>query len=297
MHSLSIIIPHKNIPNLLKRCLNSIPDIEDIQVIVVDDNSSEDIVDFDNFPGLERNNVEYIFDKQGGGAGHARNMGLKHADADWLIFADADDFFTDDFYSIIQNHFNDDAQLILFKAKSVFSDTLETSDRYEELNMAIDKVLNGELKPQEASLEKPGPCSRMIRRQVVQENDILFDEVMASNDMLFVAKVTCLAKKALVSEEVIYVVTRRRGSLMDNSMKDPENYLCRMEVMIRWNRYLKNTPYENYRLPICVYVARARKFGTNVFCRACGLAIKKKAFFSGFAHFMRTVKRHLHLIK
>ena len=34
----SIIIPTKNIPNLLHRCLNSIPTREDIQVIVVDDN-------------------------------------------------------------------------------------------------------------------------------------------------------------------------------------------------------------------------------------------------------------------
>ena len=35
----SIIIPHKDIPDLLMRCLRSIPVSEDIQVIVVDDNS------------------------------------------------------------------------------------------------------------------------------------------------------------------------------------------------------------------------------------------------------------------
>ena len=34
----SIIIPHYNIPDLLMRCLESIPVSEDIQVIVVDDN-------------------------------------------------------------------------------------------------------------------------------------------------------------------------------------------------------------------------------------------------------------------
>ena len=35
----SIIIPHYNNPELLMRCLKSIPVSEDIQVIVVDDNS------------------------------------------------------------------------------------------------------------------------------------------------------------------------------------------------------------------------------------------------------------------
>ena len=36
----SIIIPHYNVPNLLLRCVRSIPVREDIQVIVVDDCSS-----------------------------------------------------------------------------------------------------------------------------------------------------------------------------------------------------------------------------------------------------------------
>ena len=31
----SIIIPHKNIPDLLRRCLDSIPQRPDIQIIVV----------------------------------------------------------------------------------------------------------------------------------------------------------------------------------------------------------------------------------------------------------------------
>ncbi len=54
----SIIIPHKNIPLLLQRCLDSIPQREDIQIIVVDDNSSSDIVDFSNFPGRNKVGVE-----------------------------------------------------------------------------------------------------------------------------------------------------------------------------------------------------------------------------------------------
>ena len=46
MINYSIIIPHKNIPNLLQRCLDSIPNREDVQIIVVDDNSDPNIVDF-----------------------------------------------------------------------------------------------------------------------------------------------------------------------------------------------------------------------------------------------------------
>ncbi|MDR2475404.1 MAG: glycosyltransferase family 2 protein, partial [Bacteroidales bacterium] len=36
----SIIIPHKDIPDLLRRCLDSIPYRNDLQIIIVDDNSN-----------------------------------------------------------------------------------------------------------------------------------------------------------------------------------------------------------------------------------------------------------------
>ena len=87
MYTYSIIIPHKNIPKLLQRCLDSIPRREDTQIIVVDDNSDPAKVDFTHFPGLSDPSVEVYFDKSGKGAGRARNIGLEHAKGKWLVFA------------------------------------------------------------------------------------------------------------------------------------------------------------------------------------------------------------------
>jgi glycosyltransferase involved in cell wall biosynthesis len=81
----SIIIPHKNIPALLQRCLNSIPRREDIQIIVVDDNSDSNIVDFEHFPGMDEPCVDVVFTKEGKGAGYARNVGLSKAKGKWLF--------------------------------------------------------------------------------------------------------------------------------------------------------------------------------------------------------------------
>ena len=86
MINYSIIIPHKNIPDLLQRCLNSIPRRTDIQIIVVDDNSDPKKVDFEHFPGVGEKCVEVYFTKEGKGAGYARNMGLKYAKGKWLLF-------------------------------------------------------------------------------------------------------------------------------------------------------------------------------------------------------------------
>src|SRR5574344_79438 len=97
MINFSIIIPHKNSPELLQRCLASIPQREDIQIIIVDDNSESSIVNFCSFPGTERKDTEIIYLKESKGAGYARNRGLSRAKGEWILFADADDYYTNEF--------------------------------------------------------------------------------------------------------------------------------------------------------------------------------------------------------
>ena len=80
MINYSIIIPHKNTPDLLQYCLDSIPIRSDVQVIVVDDNSDED-----KKPTFTRDDVKFFYiDKEHTkGAGRARNVGLEHAVGKW----------------------------------------------------------------------------------------------------------------------------------------------------------------------------------------------------------------------
>ena len=111
----SIIIPHKGIPDLLMRCLRSIPVSEDIQVIVVDDNSADADTYLDKYPELSRPYLEFIRTKTGGGAGYARNVGLDRAKGKWLLFADADDFFVEDMHDIISSYVDSEADVIYFK--------------------------------------------------------------------------------------------------------------------------------------------------------------------------------------
>ena len=94
----SIRIPHYDIPDLLMRCLKSIPVSKEIQVIVVDDNSPHADTYLERYPELSRPYLEFIRTTKGGGAGYARNVGLDHAKGQWLLFADADDFFVEDIY-------------------------------------------------------------------------------------------------------------------------------------------------------------------------------------------------------
>ncbi len=84
---LSIIIPTYNRPQLLLRAVKSAlaQTIEDFEVIVVDDCSSEPI----NLPEHPRLQIISLPENQGGSA--ARNIGLKAARGHWINFLDDDD--------------------------------------------------------------------------------------------------------------------------------------------------------------------------------------------------------------
>lgn len=112
----SIIIPHKNSTVLLERCLKSIPCRKDVQVIVVDDNSENQEELNAVVGGFSQ--VELIL-TQGGGAGHARNEGLKYIRGKWVLFADADDFYNKNAFSILDNYINSDNDVIYFFANSL----------------------------------------------------------------------------------------------------------------------------------------------------------------------------------
>lgn len=287
MITFSIIIPHKNIPSLLSRCIDSIPDTDDIQVIIVDDNSDPNVVDFNNFPGKDRSNVITIFDKIGGGAGHARNIALKHADGKWLVFADSDDFFAEGAFEHFREYQNNSSQIILFKQNSFFSDTLEPSDRCLKHNKNVDLALQNIITPKEAILNEPGPTAKMFLRDHITKNNIEFEEVIASNDVMFVVKATCWAENVIATPYHVFCITQRRGSLTDRTMGDPKNYLCRLEVKIRRNKFYKDYPYQ--KSPILGLVLRAVKFGPITFLKAIWIAIKTGSLFSGFGVFLKKV--------
>lgn len=238
----SFIIPHHNTPDLLQRCIDSIPERDDIQIIVVDDNSDEG-----KKPKIVRDDVQiYLLNSdQSKGAGRARNIGIEKAKGKWLLFADSDDFFSEEMYEIISEYSNSSYDMIMFKANSVDSETLLPSDRDAGINGSIDSYLNGLISAQVASLRVHSPWCRMISKNFVINNNLKFDEVIASNDTMFTTKVSCLAKSIGVSNRILYTVTFRQGSLW-NSRKNPDNYLARIEVSIRRKQYLSsigiNTP-------------------------------------------------------
>jgi glycosyltransferase involved in cell wall biosynthesis len=239
MINFSIIIPHKNIPELLERCLESIPVRDDVQVIVVDDNSDERLVNFARFPGHGRPNTEVIFHKSSfgdnpssGGAGMARNLALDVARGKWLVFADADDFFHPSIALLMDKYADADADMILFRHDSVDSSSLEPV----AINTRRNRILDDMIRTGDNSAARytiSVPWARFIRRELVRAHDIRFDQVRFSNTTLFSLKVGYFAERVVADPTVAYCNVRREGSLIREGRKDWEAMSQRFDVDYR----------------------------------------------------------------
>lgn len=127
---LSIVIPHYNTPDSLMKLINSIPATNEIEVIVVDDNSSVDLSGCRKFIDKRENVHLYMNDSGTKGAGASRNVGLRHVQGEWLLFADADDFFLDGFYDKAAPYLHSDYDMIYFAPTSMDVGTGKASSRH-----------------------------------------------------------------------------------------------------------------------------------------------------------------------
>ena len=229
MKNYSIIIPHKNCWELLCRCLSSIPAREDIEVLVIDDNSTSFVAD-ELYALYPSHNMKVFCLSESKFAGGARNVGLANASGKWLVFADSDDFFTQDAFGIMDRYLNSDSDIVFFAHSSAFSDTLEPTERLGQRTKYLVEFIDYKTKKSEDYLRyfNHSPTSKMVKRSLVKQFNIMFDEVPAANDAMFSVVTGYYARTIMAVRDVVYCATIRRGSITQTRNKT--NDLSRYKV-------------------------------------------------------------------
>lgn len=242
----SIIIPHYNIPDLLMRCLDSIPVREDIQVIVIDDCSPRANEYITKYPQLSRPFLEYYSTPKGGSAGRARNIGLDHAEGKWVICMDSDDLFVENIDEILQESLNCEEDIIFYNYKTVYSNDLTKEanrhqyDYYFE-NYARDK----DEMPFRYKFESI--WGKIIKRELIETYHIRCDETRYANDAGFSIKCGHYAKSVKVVDKPFFIITERPGSLASSQFsqqKSKVEFESRLEVALSIRSFLisENVP-------------------------------------------------------
>lgn len=235
----TIIIPHKSIPKLLQRCLDSIPERPDVQVIVVDDNSDPTIVDFENFPGKGRMNTEIYLTKEGKGAGYARNVGLRHAKGKWLLFADADDYYTKDAFTILDKYKGTDVDIVFYNVSTDKPNTpcYKTVQGISDLLHLIAKGEKEEL-VEELKYKKWVPWNKMFNSEYINKYQLSFEELFRGNDIQFSLLASYFASRTAIELGMVYIYTYNNNSISFRE-RNASDYIRSIGNMNKINRFYK----------------------------------------------------------
>lgn len=270
----SIVIPHYNIPDLLQRALNSIPQREDIEVLIVDDNSTPEKVDFEHFPGLGRPNTHCILLKKNGGAGIARNTAISIAKGRWILFIDADDFLLKDAFDKIDKYCDSDSDVIVFKADSCMSDDITKKGKRhhaQQLCNFIDECLNGKREIRNLLFSIWSPWCKLVKRDFLINNQITFATTPVSEDVIWSTGVAVHNKKSEVSDDYIYCLTEREGSLTSDINVKKLTIWC--HILKERNAYLHKYNYDKYysyfSYDELMYLRKKGAFTYIKFCIKC----------------------------
>lgn len=222
----SIIIPHRNIPDLLFRLLSTIPVREDLQVIVVDDCSDEK--EWIKHLNKRFQHVVLILLDHNMGPGVARNIALKDCLGEKIIFADADDYFTPCLSEILDEYWYDQCDIVYFNSIAVDSNNYSPSSRATDRNIAFRK----NRKPKDLRFQFTSPWGKMIKRELIEQHNVRFSDSMISEDVIFSTEVDLVASSYGCDERCIYCLTSR-----SNSLSNPIDGISRLEkVRIDWER-------------------------------------------------------------
>lgn len=286
MIDFSVIIPQRNSLQTLPRLFKSIPQSDNIEIILVDNTPSpitkEDI-------GIDRE-YNLFWSHPDRCAGGARNVGIENAHGQWLIFSDADDFFTQEAFSVFESQKDSDADIIYFCAQGIYPDTGLSSDQADLYTNLVRNYLQDSKNEISLRLSFHVPWAKMVKRSFVEKNRLKFDEVVANNDDYFALTAGYYAKKIKAVNKTVYYYAVSQGSIMRR--RSLEVMKTRFEVILRCNQFKKQHGLSEYQGSVMYFLAESRHYGFSAMLKFIALLLKyRQNPLIGYKNWLKTSKK------
>ena len=240
---ISVIVPVYNVKSYLSKCLWSLVNqtYNDIEIIVVDDCSTDDSHEICNDYLSKYNNIKYYRLEQNRGLSYARNYGIKKSTKEFIGFVDSDDWIDLNMYSKLYDMIiNNNADLASCSYSYVYNSDKDI-ENYEvhNFNRIVDNpLITNPIDAHICSL-KHGDIvvwNKLFKRQLF--DNIEFPVGKIYEDIYTSYKLIEQTKRIYISSECLYYHRQREGSITRSSFS--KSTLDYIHAVLSRYEYLAN---------------------------------------------------------
>lgn len=283
---LSIIIPAYNISQYINRCIQSLNLIrytKEVEIIIVNDGSSDNTLDVINQIASQYASIK-IVNKPNGGPSSARNAGINVANGLYIWFIDGDDTVSSDSIATIISYLHSNKDVYIMDHYNCYNGETEYySLNFEGVEMSGIDVLkiNGAMQA----------WISICKRELLQTHHIYFTEGILHEDFEWSIRLFCLAVKVEhIDKALYYYHTDRPSSIMNTvSANSPIGYAsCALTINNFQNKYLEltsnqlNVIRKMVAIGITFSMLRCKNMKKKEFAKVLAFYKKNKRLFTSY---------------
>lgn len=247
--SISIIVPIWNTEKYLYRCLSSLvsQSMKDIEIICVNDGSTDGSLDI--IKDFARNDPRIkIVSQKNKGVATARNIGLRNANAKYIMWCDSDDEYTPNMCRKMFDAIEKQKVDMVVCAINVINDNVDSKlvgdiEEYVRLKFSGKQSVNWNLIVH-TDVSLP---SKIMKKSLIDKYDMHFPAGLHFEDAYFFDQYFTASKKVYYMDERLYNYHRNNDSIMSRSFKKTNVSLDYIKIIPKTYDYLKkNNLFDGY---------------------------------------------------
>jgi len=257
---ISVIIPFYNVESYIAEALDSIVnqtvEIELIEVILVNDCSTDDSLKIALSYVEKYPTIRIIHQQRNQGTGPARNIGLKNAEADYVTFLDADDFVSTNMVEHALDCFDKhNCDLVLYEYE-YYSKSGKAYSRNPSGKLFLQNRVVTDITEAPEIIFATSVCNKVFRKALL--DDIVFPQSQME-DVMFSTLSTFRVDRIKITNCCKYYYRKREQtnqiSKTDSYYTNKHNYLDHLETNIQMYALIEE--YPNYKEIIDWFNARS----------------------------------------
>lgn len=249
---ISVIIPTYNVQEFLEECVDSVINQtintlplsygyeRNLQIILVDDGSTDDSAVIAKKYARQYENVEYRYEENQG-LGHARNYGCEFAEGDYIIFLDSDDVVPPNAYQLMYAAaVRNDSDMTIGAVQRFNSKGCWASNIHDIAFSGTDLVSH--ITKNYNLFYDTTSWNKLIKRSFWEAHNFQFPEGILYEDIPVTIPMHFLANNVSIVREVCYLWRVREGisKSITQTTNDLKNLDDRLAVMGMVDDFFKN---------------------------------------------------------